>query len=159
MRFIIAYLNVAFTKQILPIKMKNKKILLTVIISSGLTVLLLWIFNNNSFPQQEVDPSPENIVELMGNQTSFGVKGNCGMCKKTIETAALSLDGVFSAEWNGKTKQISIVYDPQVVELLNIHKSIANSGYGTELVEYNMDNYSELPLCCQYDPSMIIKSN
>ena len=91
--------------------MKNKKTLLTVIVSSGLTVLLLWIYNNNSFSQQEVDPSPENIVELMGNQTSFGVKGNCGMCKKTIETAALSLDGVFSAEWSGKTKQISIVYD------------------------------------------------
>ena len=139
--------------------MKNSKTVITALIASGLTILLLWIINDKPFSEENTAPSPEKIVELMGNQTSFGVKGNCGMCKKTIETAALSLDGVLSAQWSGQTKQISLVYDPQVVELLNIHKAIANSGYGTELVEYNMDNYDELPLCCQYDPSMIIKSN
>ncbi len=139
--------------------MKKSKTLLVVLITSGLTVLLLWTINDKSFTQSTAIPSPEKIVELMGNQTSFGVKGNCGMCKKTIETAALSLDGVLSADWNGQSKQISLVYDPQVVELISIHKAIANSGYGTELVEHNMDNYDELPLCCQYDPNMKLKSN
>ena len=102
---------------------------------------------------------PENIVELMGNETSFGVKGNCGMCKKTIETAALSLSGVSTADWDKQTKQIKLIYDPQIVDLMSIHQAIANSGYGTELVENNMDSYENLPLCCKYDPKMNEKSN
>ena len=101
----------------------------------------------------------EKIVELMGTETSFGVKGNCGMCKKTIETAANSLNGVIKADWDVQTKQVSLVYDSQIIDLMSIHQAIANSGYGTELVENNMDSYENLPLCCKYDPDMDVKSN
>ena len=31
---------------------------------------------------------------------SFGVRGNCGMCKSTIEKAANRVDGVASANWD-----------------------------------------------------------
>lgn len=94
----------------------------------------------------------ETIVELMGTETTFGVKGNCKMCKKTIETAALSLDGVHKAVWDVKTKQIDLVYDDQLVELMTIHNTIANSGYSTELVDLNKEAYDNLPMCCQYNP-------
>ena len=65
-----------------------------------------------------ITPTAEVIVELMGTETSFGVKGNCKMCKKTIETSALTLDGVHKAEWNVQSKQIDLVYDDQLVELM-----------------------------------------
>lgn len=94
----------------------------------------------------------ETIVELMGTETTFGVKGNCKMCKKTIETAALSLDGVRKAVWDVETKQIDLVYDDQLVELMTIHNTIANSGYSTELVDLNKEAYDNLPMCCQYNP-------
>ena len=94
----------------------------------------------------------ETIVELMGTETTFGVKGNCKMCKKTIETAALSLDGVHKAVWDVETKQIDLVYDDQFVELMTIHNTIANSGYSTELVDLNKEAYDNLPMCCQYNP-------
>lgn len=94
----------------------------------------------------------ETIIELMGTETSFRVKGNCKMCKKTIETSALSLDGVHKANWDVKTKQIDLVYDEQLVELMTIHNTIAASGYSTELVDLNQEAYDNLPLCCQYDP-------
>lgn len=93
----------------------------------------------------------ETIVELMGTETTFGVKGNCKMCKKTIETAALSLDGVHKAVWDVETKQIDLVYDDQLVELMTIHNTIANSGYSTELVDLNKEAYDNLPMCCQYN--------
>ena len=93
----------------------------------------------------------ETIVELMGTETTFGVKGNCKMCKKTIETAALSLDGVHKAVWDVQTKQIDLVYDDQLVELMTIHNTIANSGYSTELVDLNKEAYDNLPMCCQYN--------
>ena len=94
----------------------------------------------------------ETIIELMGIETSFGVKGNCKMCKKTIETSALSLDGVHKAIWDVKTKQIDLVYDDQLVELTTIHNTIASSGYSTDLVDLNQEAYENLPMCCQYDP-------
>ena len=94
----------------------------------------------------------ETIVELMGTESSFAVKGNCKMCKKTIETSAMSLDGVLKANWDVKTKQIDLVYDNQLVELMTIHNTIAASGYSTELVDLNQEAYDNLPLCCQYDP-------
>ena len=94
----------------------------------------------------------ETIVELMGTETTFGVKGNCKMCKKTIETAALSLDGVHKAVWAVESKQIDLVYDDQLVELMTIHNTIANSGYSTELVDLNKEAYDNLPMCCKYNP-------
>ena len=94
----------------------------------------------------------ETIVELMGTESSFAVKGNCKMCKKTIEISAMSLDGVLKANWDVKTKQIDLVYDDQLVELMTIHNTIAASGYSTELVDLNQEAYDNLPLCCQYDP-------
>ena len=94
----------------------------------------------------------ETFVELMGTESSFAVKGNCKMCKKTIETSAMSLDGVLKANWDVKTKQIDLVYDDQLVELMTIHNTIAASGYSTELVDLNQEAYDNLPLCCQYDP-------
>ena len=134
---------------------------ITIIVFLVFGLLIGWflpdLFTNND--SKITSENAEKIVELMGNETSFGVKGNCGMCKKTIETAALSLSGVTNADWDKQTKQIKLIYDPQIVDLMSIHQAIANSGYGTELVENNMDSYDNLPLCCKYDPKMNIKSN
>ena len=100
------------------------------------------------------DTKAEAIVELMGTEASFGVKGNCKMCKKTIEASALSLEGVLKADWDVKTKQMSLVYDDQMIDLISVHKAISDSGYGTDLNELNKEAYDNLPLCCQYDPNM-----
>ncbi|MFL2639625.1 MAG: heavy-metal-associated domain-containing protein [Flavobacteriaceae bacterium] len=108
--------------------------------------------NNNS-------PDPEEIVQLMGTEATFGVKGNCGMCKKTIETAANSLNGVIKVNWNKNTKMVDLVYDSQTIDLITIHEAIAKSGYDTELVEHIPESYENLPLCCKYDPEMVITSN
>ena len=134
---------------------------ITIIVFLVFGLLIGWflpdLFTTND--SKITSENAEKIVELMGNETSFGVKGNCGMCKKTIETAALSLSGVTNADWDKQTKQIKLIYDPQIVDLMSIHQAIANSGYGTELVENNMDSYDNLTLCCKYDPKMNIKSN
>ena len=123
----------------------------------GALFIIAFMFYDNE--NKSSQPSPEKIVELMGTETSFGVKGNCGMCKETIESAANSLDGVITADWNKETKQLSLVYDSQTIDLLSVHEAIANSGYGTELVGYDMDKYENLPLCCKYDPNMEVKRN
>jgi len=139
--------------------MKNKS---TIVISLVIG-LFIGVFLTNLILTEDNSEiliiEPEAIVELMGTETSFGVKGNCKMCKSTIETAALSLEGVLKADWDVKTKQVSLVYDTQMVDLTSIHQAISNSGYGTDLNELNKEAYDNLPLCCQYDPEMEIKLN
>ena len=81
------------------------------------------------------------------------------MCKKTIENAANSVNGVIKVDWNQNTKQVNLVYDSQIADLMSVHRAIAKSGYDTEIVKHDPDSYENLPLCCQYDPEMIINSN
>lgn len=134
--------------------MKNKNLTILLIIIPLLSILIF-----KSFSEEKKIPEPEKIVELMGTQTTFGVKGNCGMCKKTIENAANSVNGVIKVDWNQNTKQVNLVYDSQIADLMSVHRAIAKSGYDTEVVKHDPDSYENLPLCCQYDPEMIINSN
>ena len=135
--------------------MKTKfKIILSLIIVLLIVYFLRDISFNDPANSDVNDPKAEAIVELMGTETSFGVKGNCKMCKKTIEASALSLEGVLKADWDVKTKQVSLVYDDQMIDLISVHKAISDSGYGTDLNELNKEAYDNLPLCCQYDPDM-----
>ena len=118
--------------------------------------LFIGYFIGGYIPTNQVEnvdqKEVEAIVELMGTETSFAAKGNCKMCKKTIETTALSMEGVLKADWDVKTKQINLVYDDQFIELTTIHNAIAQSGYSTDLVDLNQEAYDNLPMCCQYDP-------
>ncbi|MFT6497857.1 MAG: copper chaperone CopZ [Alphaproteobacteria bacterium] len=135
--------------------MKTKfKITLSLIIVLLIVYFLRDMSFNDPANSDVNDAKAEAIVELMGTETSFGVKGNCKMCKKTIEASALSLEGVLKADWDVKTKQVSLVYDDQMIDLISVHKAISDSGYGTDLNELNKEAYDNLPLCCQYDPDM-----
>jgi len=84
-------------------------------------------------------------------KAQFTVHGNCEMCEKRIEKAALSVKGVKLADWDIPSNQISLIYNPQKVDLATIHKSIAAEGYDTSEAEAKEEDYNELPKCCQYD--------
>ena len=47
----------------------------------------------------------------------LGVQGKCEMCKKRIEMAALSVDGVTKANWNVDTKTAVVTYDDSKTNL------------------------------------------
>ncbi len=81
----------------------------------------------------------------------FKVYGNCGMCEKTIEKAALSVDGVSAADWNKETKQIEVTFDDAKTNVSKVHAAIAKSGYDTDKVRATDESYDKLHSCCQYD--------
>ena len=83
--------------------------------------------------------------------TTFKVSGNCGMCKKKIETAAKSVKGVRSAVWNAETQSITVKYDDGKAKLTDIHNKIASVGYDTDKVKADDKTYDELHTCCKYD--------
>ena len=96
-------------------------------------------------------------VSIVNPDISFGVRGNCGMCKTTIEKAALSVDGVEEASWS-ITSKILDVKTANNLDSIKIHEAVANSGYDTELILAVDENYNNLPGCCQYNREMVITS-
>ncbi|NJX15671.1 heavy-metal-associated domain-containing protein [Tamlana crocina] len=92
--------------------------------------------------------------EITMTNLSFGVRGNCGMCKSTIEKAANSVEGVIAASWNKDKKKIDVSFNGDKTGAVAIHKAIAASGYDTEKVAANNMAYNNLPECCQYDHEM-----
>ena len=88
----------------------------------------------------------------------FKVYGNCGMCKKRIEKAALSVNGVKSADWNVESKMITVQYDDQIFSkqgksMDNVYMKISKSGHDTQYYKSKDEAYNALPVCCQYDRS------
>lgn len=97
--------------------------------------------------------------EIAMTDLSFGVRGNCGMCKSTIEKAANSVEGVASANWDVDKKKIDVSFDDTKTDAMTIHKAIAASGYDTEKVAGSEEAYKDLPGCCQYDHEMMMNQS
>ncbi|CAM1374699.1 heavy-metal-associated domain-containing protein [Tenacibaculum xiamenense] len=92
--------------------------------------------------------------EIAMSKASFGVRGNCGMCKNTIEKAANGVDGVAEASWDKNKKQIHVTFDESKTNIDAVHEAIAASGYDTDKVSGSTESYQNLPGCCQYDHEM-----
>ena len=88
---------------------------------------------------------PKNNVK-----TKFIVLGNCDLCQKRIEKAALSVKGIKMANWEIPSNEITIIYDQRKVDIVSIHKSISAIGHDTEKSVSPFSVYNALPLCCQY---------
>jgi len=86
-------------------------------------------------------------------EESFGVRGNCAMCKRTIEKAA-AVEGVYQAVWDKKNKKIDVAFDSIKTTDLVIHESIAMAGYDTDKMNGDTAAYNNLHACCQYDQGM-----
>lgn len=83
---------------------------------------------------------------------TFMVLGNCGMCEKTIEKAALDA-GATSAAWNVENDSLTVIFDPAKTSVDAIQKSVAQSGYDNAGYKAPDAVYRKLHGCCQYDRS------
>ena len=99
------------------------------------------------------------VLFLMGTMSvlaqskteKFKVYGNCGMCEKRIETAAQSVDGVTSADWDKETKMIVVTFDEKKTDLHKVHMGIAKAGHDTDMHKASDEAYKKLAGCCQYE--------
>lgn len=80
----------------------------------------------------------------------FIVEGNCEMCKDRIETAAKSVHGVESANWNIETKKLHVGYDKSHSNIDDVKKAIAAAGHDNDKYRATDDVYIKLPECCLY---------
>lgn len=78
------------------------------------------------------------------------IYGNCGMCEKTIETAA-AVKGTAKADWNKDTKLAQITFDGSKTNSDEVLKRIALAGYDSDKFNAPDEVYAKLPSCCQYE--------
>jgi len=78
------------------------------------------------------------------------IKGNCNMCKATIEKAG-NVRKVAAVSWNGDTEMAAITYDSTKTTQDEILKRIALAGYDSDAYLAPDDVYNNLPGCCQYE--------
>ncbi len=114
--------------------MKTQKSILFLAI---LFVMALITFNASAKP-------------LHNETATFKVSGNCNTCKNRIETA-LKVNGISNANWDVKTKMLTVTYNPHVITLDDIHKKVAAVGHDTEKIKSDDKTYTNLMGCCQYD--------
>lgn len=123
----------------------------------SLAVLAAVSFTSCKSETKKNEKKPETVEVKKGiayTDVSFGVRGNCGMCKKTIEKAVNNLEGISKADWNRLRKKIDVSFDASKTNLDAIHMAIANSGYDTDKLNGSEEAYNNLPGCCKYDHSM-----
>lgn len=125
-----------------------KKVIFSVAI---LFTMGLTSCKNNNKPKEE---TTEITKEIATNEISFGVRGNCGMCKSTIEKAVKEVEGISEANWNKDKKMITISFNGSKTDEMAIHRAIAASGYDTDKMSGNEEAYQNLPSCCKYDHEM-----
>jgi mercuric ion binding protein len=81
---------------------------------------------------------------------TLNVSGNCDLCKARIEKAA-KIDGVTKADWNSKSKILSVTFDPLIINMDQISKKVAAAGHDNGKLKASDKAYAALPGCCKYD--------
>ena len=90
------------------------------------------------------------ITAMAQTGTKIKVAGNCGMCKKNIETAAKTA-GATTTAWDKTTKILTVDFDAASTSSDKIEAAIAGAGYDTEHQTASPEAYRKLDECCQYD--------
>lgn len=83
---------------------------------------------------------------------TLNVSGECGTCKKKIETAAKNA-GASYAVWNVDSKLLTVKYNSASTNTGRIEKAVAAAGYDTPDVKASDKAYNKLDDCCKYDRS------
>ncbi len=120
--------------------------------------IIMWFVSCNEQIVVKKAPTTENkTTSELQSDYSIGVKGNCGMCKSTIEKAVKGLDFVENAEWGIKTKILDVEFIDSVnFDLEALNSAINQSGYETMNTTADQKAYDALPMCCKYDRNMVV---
>jgi mercuric ion binding protein len=89
---------------------------------------------------------------------NIAVSGNCGMCKKTIETAAKKA-GAAKADWDVDKKILAVTFNHATTDAAKIQHGIAAAGYDTRDVKADDKAYDKLHGCCKYERAAVANAS
>lgn len=122
--------------------------------------IIMWFVScNEQVVIKKAPTAKSEVLTEMQSDFSIGVKGNCGMCKATIEKAVKELDFVVEAEWGIQSKILDIKFNnPANFDLDKLNTALTESGYETMNTTAKQASYDALPMCCKYDRNMQVYS-
>jgi copper chaperone CopZ len=107
----------------------------------NIIIILLLTFGISAQAQQKSKNAKHTIL----------VSGNCEQCKKRIEKAAFSVNGVKSADWSIETQQLSLILNEEKTSPADVKKAVAKLGHDSEETKATDLDYENLHHCCKYD--------
>jgi hypothetical protein len=78
------------------------------------------------------------------------VWGKCELCKARIEKIAMA-NGATAADWNIKTKLLTVNFNLSKTNLEYLSEKLAKAGHDTGLNSAKDRVYNSLPDCCKYE--------
>ena len=105
-------------------------------------VLMISLMGISILAQEKKNKNAKHNIE---------VNGNCEMCKKRIEKAALSVKGVKSAVWHADHQDLHLIIDETKCSLEQVHEAVAKVGHDTDKVKASDEAYNNLHSCCKFD--------
>jgi mercuric ion binding protein len=105
-------------------------------------VLMISLMGISILAQEKKNKNAKHDIE---------VNGNCEMCKKRIEKAALSVKGVKSAVWHADHQDLHLIIDETKCSLEQVHEAVAKVGHDTDKVKASDEAYNNLHSCCKFD--------
>jgi len=107
--------------------------------------------HNHGSHEHVTKPKSKKAESVSSTTDIIMVYGNCGMCKKRIESSLSQAKGVHSAKWNAETKVMIVKHDKEVISMDDIKKRVAKVGHDTDKFLADQKVYDALPGCCQYE--------
>lgn len=108
----------------------------------NIIVMIMLMIGFTTLAQEKKNKNAKYTVE---------VNGNCEMCQKRIQKAALSVSGVKTANWNIETHELNVILNEEKTTILEVQKVIAKVGHDTKEVKASKEEYANLHGCCQYE--------
>lgn len=94
-----------------------------------------------------------SLILLAENTLEVKIKTStqCEQCKDRIEKALNKSKGVISSDLDLETKEVTVVYDSELIDSEKINTIISKTGYDADDVPANKKAYNKLPKCCKKD--------
>lgn len=100
-----------------------------------------------TMPAQINVDSQDNNSDVVALNIAVG--GSCDMCKERIESTAMGIEGVQSANWDLASKTLSLRMSPGA-SAQAVQHALAMAGHDTPIAKADKKTYKALPMCCQY---------
>jgi len=112
-----------------------------------ITAMIAVVFGVTSTTQAQGNM---NMKMATSKTETIKVLGNCNMCKTRIENAVKEA-GATNANWDQKTKMLTLVFNPSKSTVDGFAKKLAGVGHDTENYRAEDKVYDALPDCCKYE--------
>lgn len=107
-----------------------------------IVLMLMMMIGFTSLAQEKKNKNAKYTVE---------VNGNCEMCQKRIQKAAMSVAGVKMASWDVSSHELKLLLNEEKCQIKDVEKAIAKVGHDTKNVKATDADYDKLHGCCQYE--------